>query len=117
MRKLPTGKHARGKPRPHVWVTGPDPLLHEMYHPWQVAKAQAKYRGEEWNLTFEEYADMWRPQWHLRGRGSDQYCMTRYDEEKPWDKTNAYIILRLEQQRLHVKRNVAAGRVRGYKTK
>lgn len=89
-----TGLHARGLERPHVWCTGPDPIRHEMYHPWQMAKAQAKFRGEEFTLTFDEYYDLWIKDWHLRGRKSDDMCMTRFDESQGWTKKNTIIINR-----------------------
>ena len=44
-------------PKPHRWICGPDPELHKMYDPHLKAKAQAMYRGEEWLLTFDEFAE------------------------------------------------------------
>lgn len=117
IRAKPTGKHAKGKLRPHTWRTGPDPLLHEMYHPWQMAKAQAKFRDEEFTLTFEEYAELWRPHWHQRGRKINEYCMTRHDITKGWTRENAWVVERSIHQDRHIKNNIAAGRVRGYKNK
>lgn len=86
----------RNGPRPHVWRVGPDEFKHSMYHPWQMSKAQAVFRNEVWNLTFEEYHDIWADKWKERGRGKDDYCQSRKDPNGPWDKDNMIIITRRE---------------------
>jgi hypothetical protein len=95
----------RGRPRP--WLDGPrpdrwkikDPLLHELHQPWHKARAQAHYRGEEWLLTFEEFAEVWRGKWEQRGRQRDDLCMTRTDVEGAWARDNVEIVTRLEWAR------------------
>jgi hypothetical protein len=67
-----------------------------MYHPWQLAKAQAKFRGEEFTLTFDQYYNIWLPLWDQRGRKSGDMCMTRRDESRGWTKTNTVILTRKE---------------------
>lgn len=84
----------RTAPRPHRWLVGPDTFKHSMYMPWQRAKAQANYRGEEWIMTFEEYYEMWKDQWHMRGRTPDSVCMTRIDDDGEWSRDNTEIISR-----------------------
>ena len=91
-----TGRHARGLLRPHCWITGLDPKKHDMYHPWQMSKAQANFRQEEWDLTFEEYYNLWEPHWENRGRRTQDMCMTRKDVEKAWTKKNVHVITRME---------------------
>ena len=86
-------------PRPELWVTGPDELKHSMYHPWQMAKAQAKFRDEGWDLDFEDYYEIWKDIWDQRGRGSDDLCMTRIDSSGPWSKANTEIVVRIEHLR------------------
>jgi hypothetical protein len=71
-----------------------------MYHPWQMAKAQAKFRSEPWDLEFEDYYGLWKDYWHLRGRGPGDMCMTRVDPEGTWTTKNIRIILRSEHARL-----------------
>jgi hypothetical protein len=102
-----------GKKRPGVWKCGPDEYKHSMYQPWLLSKAQANFRGEKWELEFEEYYELWRENWHARGRGADDYCMTRIDYDDPWNTTNAIIVLRKEhlakqgsyrQKQLRIKR-------------
>ena len=66
-----------------------------------VARAQAKTRGEEWLLTFEEYFSMWvkDDRWLLRGRNKDSLCMSRIDMLGPWDTHNVEICTRSEMLR------------------
>lgn len=84
----------KGVVRPHVWLVGPDEYKHKMYQPWLVAKAQANFRGEEWDLSFEDYYEAWNGLWDQRGRLSDELCMTRIDYEGAWEKSNIEIITR-----------------------
>jgi hypothetical protein len=91
-----TGLHARGKSRPHVWLSGPDEYRHSMYHPWMLAKAQAKFRGEGFELTFEQFFELWNGRWHERGRGIDDLCITRINPDKAWKKSNVHVITRRE---------------------
>jgi hypothetical protein len=84
--------------RPHLWkVQGKIP--HDQYVAWQKAKAQAQFRDEPWTLTFDEFQRVWRDHWMLRGRSIDDYCMTRLDYEKGWDRDNTVCMQRLEHLR------------------
>jgi hypothetical protein len=55
---------------------------------------QAQWRGEGWDFAFEDWLVLWGDLWQHRGRGADQYCMTREDKEKPWTKDNCLVITR-----------------------
>lgn len=89
-------KFFKGVPRPHVWICGPDEYKHQMYTPWMMARAQANFRGEVWDLTFEEFFKLWDGHWEQRGREVTDLCMSRKDWKKPWDKKNCVIITRQE---------------------
>lgn len=90
------GKGRKG-PRPHTWIIGPDDSYkHSMYQPWLCSKAQANFRGEGWDLTFEEYYTLWKDHWPNRGRAADDMCMSRKDPELAWSSDNAVIITRIE---------------------
>ena len=90
------GKNARGVLRPHQWITGPDPFRHKLYWPFQAHQAQAKFRGDEHLLTFEEFFEIWKDHWHLRGRQADCICLTRIDPRGPWSKENCELVTRQE---------------------
>jgi hypothetical protein len=94
--RIPKPKGRKG-PRPHVWIVGPDEYKHQMYTPWQKMKAQANFRGEEFDLDFEPFYNMWNGYWHQRGRKGDDLVMTRIDWEKAWHKDNIVLITRTEQ--------------------
>lgn len=95
----------RTGPRPHVWkIQGEIP--HQQYCAWLQMKAQASYRGESWQLTFEDFQWLWQDHWHLKGRASNQYCLTRTDPKGAWHRNNVTCTLRLDhirRQRLYKK--------------
>jgi hypothetical protein len=81
--------------RPHTWkVQGEIP--HKQYTAWLRAKAQARYRGEQWDLTFDEFQTLWHGYWSRRGRGTLSYVMSRHDPDGAWDTTNAACMQRIE---------------------
>jgi hypothetical protein len=89
-------------PRPHLWVTGSDPLRHDQYRAFIQARNQARWRGETWNLSFEQYEHLWAGQWHLRSRDSDGLSMSRTDRSQPWQVDNCFIATRTELNRRQV---------------
>ena len=92
-------RHGRPGPRPDMWVTGPDPVVHRKYLAWLQQRNQAQWRGETWNLSFEEWQALWGENWPNRGRERGCYCMTRRDHEAAWDTENAQVITREEHAR------------------
>ena len=58
------------------------------------ARAQAKFRDEPWQMTWEEWWSLWQPHWHQRGMSLDSYCMIRKNHDLPWSKDNALVIQR-----------------------
>ena len=102
--KKPNIKNSYGKPRrmfPDNWMSGPDPLMHDMYYAWQKHKAQARYRGESYDLTWADWQEIWaNPVDFLnRGRRPDDLTLTRIDDFGAWTLTNVQVMTRLEQLR------------------
>lgn len=62
-------------------------------------RAQARFRDEEWQLSFEDFQRIWQGRWDQRGRGCDDYCLTREDLDGGWTPENTICIPRLEQLR------------------
>lgn len=85
--------------RPHTWRSGPDPQRHDQYIAFLKQRAQARYRAEPWQLTFEEFEALWQHQWHRRGRASEDLCMSRLDYDQPWSVQNCRILSRAEHVR------------------
>ena len=50
-------------------------------------------RNIEWNLTYEEWLDIWQNsgKMHLRGRGIGKYNMCRIGDTGPYEVGNVYI--------------------------
>ena len=85
----------RSGPRPHCWkVQGEIP--HKQYLAWLQMKAQASYRRELWMLPFAEFQQLWLGLWERKGRGIDDYCLTREDPEGAWVLGNVSCIPRHE---------------------
>lgn len=83
----------RTGPRPHCWkVQGEIP--HKQYLAFLQMRAQANYRKESFNLTFEDFQLLWRDKWDMKGRGVDDYCLTRKNADLAWDLSNAECIPR-----------------------
>jgi hypothetical protein len=88
----------RGKLRPQLWKTGPDPMIHRKYLPFLRARAQANFRLEDWLMSFDEYQQLWtHERWELRGKGTNDLCMTRVDHDGPWSIDNCHIVTRKQQ--------------------
>jgi hypothetical protein len=87
-----THKPKRG--RPFGIYKYPDAFEREQRLAFYRMKAQAKHRGEEFLLSFEEFSTLWDGLWEQRGRKPDDYCMTRTDNTLPWHTSNVKIITR-----------------------
>lgn len=88
----------RSGPRPHVWKVQGE-VAHAQYCCWLKMKAQADFRGEPWELSFEDYQRAWQGHWHLKGRGILAYCLTREDPDLGWHLDNVVCIPRQEHFR------------------
>lgn len=58
-------------------------------------RRQAKQRGIEWLLTFDEWFGIWQQSghWEQRGRKSGEYVMARHGDIGPYSADNVYICL------------------------
>jgi len=87
---------------PERWITGPDPLRREKYYAYLKHKAQCNFRGEDYELTWQDWETMWSDQQFLqRGKTVDSLCLTRIDYDLPWAEYNCQIVTRKD----HLKRN------------
>ena len=89
----------QGRPvNPDTWKTGPDPLVREQYYAYLKHRSQAKYRNEDYSLTFEDWQAFWtNGNWDKRGRTADSLCLARLNNEGPWAWHNVAVLTRLEQ--------------------
>lgn len=51
-------------------------------------KANAAVRGIEFDLTFDEWWEIWEPRFAERGRGKDQFGMCRTRDQGPYQAGN-----------------------------
>jgi len=107
----------KGELAPWSWKSGPDEVDHRLYVDCQRARAQAKFRNEEWTITEEEYIGLWRQgdQYLYKGRTPSDLCLVRVDPEGSWSLDNVQIITRLDHFKACNK--MRAGRRLGRRTK
>lgn len=71
------------------------------------ARAQATFRSEPWDLSYEEFQVFWRDpiRFSQKGFSRTSLVMTRLDPRVSWNKDNCVIITRLTQLRIqHARR-------------
>lgn len=103
-RYAPTSSRIKGQCKgggnavnPLNWHTGTDPFVHDLYYAWLKHRAQARFRGEGYHITFEQWQDLWPEElWEQRGRLSSSLCLSRIDFWSDWDISNVEIITRRE---------------------
>lgn len=56
-------------------------------------RMRARQRGISWELTFEEWWDIWNKsgKWEQRGKTMDSYVMSRKNDTGPYSKENVFI--------------------------
>jgi hypothetical protein len=80
--------------RPHCWKVQGD-IPHKQYLAFLQMRAQANYREEEFKLTFEDFQDLWKDHWDMKGRAIDQYCLTRINDRGAWERSNVECVVRI----------------------
>lgn len=91
----------KGTHYPDRWRSGPDPERRAKYLQWLQQRNQAQWRGEHWELEFDDWLAAWGDLYEKRGRAADQYCMTREDADLDWTLDNVIVLTRRE----HYQRN------------
>lgn len=88
---------------PTKWNTGPDPIRRDKYYGYLKHRAQARYRKEEYSLTWEQWENIWTDDaWLQRGRGVDNLCLQQQLVGDGWHVHNVEIVTR--KQHLQSKR-------------
>lgn len=83
---------------PEKYVTGPDPVRRNKYYAYLKHRSQARYRGEDYSLTWEDWETIWQDDvWEKRGKRSDSLCLAQKDISEGWHLHNIEIITRKEQ--------------------
>jgi hypothetical protein len=68
-------------------------INHAEKHKYHCHKGKAKQRGIPFELTFDEWWDIWQEsgKWEQRGRHKDQYCMSRVNDCGGYEFGNVFI--------------------------
>lgn len=90
----PSRKGTTLPPRPHQWLSGPDPAMRPVFRAFTQCRNQAQWRGEDWQLSWQQWLGAWHGLWHRRGRSADALCITRKDCGQAWSEHNVIIITR-----------------------
>lgn len=66
----------------------------KLYKTYDQHRSNARVRGIEFLLTFEEWVQIWNDSGllHLRGQGKGKYCMARFGDKGPYVVGNVKII-------------------------
>lgn len=60
---------------------------------YNIQKQNARRRKVEFNLTYEQWLEVWGEKISLRGVGRGKYCMARNNDQGPYSIDNVRIIL------------------------
>jgi hypothetical protein len=98
--KKPNSRVGR-KQDPNSWKHGPDPFVHESYYAYLKHRSQANFRGEEYELTFEDWHSQWTEEtFAQRGRAIDSLVLTRVDWEAAWELDNIQVVEKSQHLKL-----------------
>ena len=70
-----------------TWTNPPELDPHKAFN---SARHQAKTRGITWNLTFDEWWQLWRDHWHRKL--TERLCLARYADWGPYERNNCRVI-------------------------
>lgn len=83
-------------------ATYSNPVEKNLRLTWTRSKAQARLRGEEWLIDWEDYYYLWtrNQDYKKKGRSPDSICLARIDTSKGWHVDN----VSLEPRSQHLQR-------------
>jgi hypothetical protein len=84
-----------GRQFPNEWASGPDLFLHALWRKFLVARNQARYWGQDWTLTWEEFCALFKGiGLDQLGNGRDCKNIARIDWQKGWESGNVELASR-----------------------
>jgi hypothetical protein len=68
-------------------------MIDKIKEKFRVHRNGAKARGIDFNLTYDQWQDIWNQSghWEERGNKRGQYCMSRYNDQGPYEIGNVFI--------------------------
>lgn len=88
----------RGRPvDPSKWKSGPDAFTREKYYAFLKHRAQARFRKEQYALTWEDWQSIWPDElFEQRGRGKHNLCLQMIEPFLGWSTFNVEVVTRIE---------------------
>lgn len=88
------GPRDRGmRPDPAKWADEDTIMERDIYYGWLKHRAQARFRGEEHDLTPEQWRELWpKETWLNRGRAPECDMLVRIDVTGAWTLNNVKIV-------------------------
>jgi hypothetical protein len=82
----------------------PDEFFHKRRLAWLRSRCQAHYRGEDWQLSFEEFCDIWSSPELFEQRGRKRNCLVliRMNPLLAWSRANCCIVSRTQQIKIKI---------------
>jgi hypothetical protein len=70
-----------------------DPVQHDKFYAFLKHKAQARFRGELYQLTWAQWQRLWPVElWSRRGRGPQSLRLTQRNPQLGWNVKNCAIV-------------------------
>tara|TARA_R110002051_G_C8728437_1_gene497600 strand:+ start:586 stop:1023 length:438 start_codon:yes stop_codon:yes gene_type:complete len=104
-------------PRPHLWITGPDPILKRLRRRWLLAKNQATFWNQTWSIDWDQYKDLLLDHVEQIGRSAENINLCRVDKTQGWTVDNTQLIHRSESRNTPKARDSNGRVIRRYNTK
>lgn len=88
-----------------------DDLYYQLHRAFWTQRGRAKNRGIAFELSFDEWLNIWLSSGRLaeRGKGKGRYCMSRINDEGAYEVNNVFIQTFGENIREARKREWASG--------
>lgn len=85
----------------HSWkiqhLCQPTEELRNKYYAYLKHRSQARYRGEDYTLTWEDWHSIWTDTlWATRGRQRHSTVLGRINWDQGWHKNNVAVMTRME---------------------
>lgn len=98
---------------PAKWLSGPTELDRELFYAWHKHRAQARFRKEDYELTYEDWRTLWLPDhFHNRGRSPENVILTRKDPSESWSLDNCEVVNRGEYLKVKAREQLHGGQGR-----
>lgn len=95
-------KRSERKMFPKNWKHATTMEEQERYYAYLKHRSQARYRGEEYSLTEQDWCELWPMDlFERRGRRLESLCLMMIDPELGWRRENVKVTTRKENLKQH----------------